>query len=75
MECDNLFQTDGWSQTVILIKDNIKYKRRKDLEQEGISSIWIQVGVLGTKKIVTSFLSSITATMNKAHQRPTKPGD
>ena len=49
MEHDQLDITDGWSRTGILIKSNIKYKRRLDLEDSGLSTVWIQVGLHGSK--------------------------
>ena len=46
------FIMDGWLRTAILIKSDIKYKRRKDLETKGIASVWIQVGLPGMKQFL-----------------------
>ena len=43
LELDNLMKTDDKSRTGLLIRDNLIYKRRPDLESEGNSVIWIQV--------------------------------
>ena len=67
MEHDNLDMEDGWSRTAILIKDSIKYKRRKDLELKGISTVWIQVGIPGTK-------SFLVQSLYRQFQRPGKKG-
>ena len=56
MENDNLDSTDGWSRTSIIIKKSINYKRRKDLERKQISTVWIQVGLPGTKHFLIQAL-------------------
>ena len=56
LECDSLDIQDGWSRTAILIKDNIKYKRRLDLEGRGTSTVWIQVGLAGKKHYLVQAL-------------------
>ena len=43
LETDNLKLTDTRSRTGVLVKENLTYKRRKDLESNGNSTIWIQV--------------------------------
>ena len=56
MEHDGLDKTDGWARTAILIKDNIKYKRRRDLENKGISTVWIQIGFHRQKQFLLQAL-------------------
>ena len=56
MENDNLNITDGWSRTAILVKNSIKYKRQKDLEIKGIATVWLQVGIPGTKHFLLQAL-------------------
>ena len=56
LEYDNLRKIDGWARTIILIKNSIKYKRRKDLETNGTSTIWIQVGIPGSKHFLLQAL-------------------
>ena len=56
LEFDNLDKTDGWSRTGILVKNNIKYKRRRDLESEGTSTVWLQVGCTGRKHFLLQCL-------------------
>ena len=43
MEFDNLRSIDCGAWTGILIKENIVYKRRKDLESNGVSTVWLQI--------------------------------
>ena len=43
MEHDSLDKLDKCARTAILIHRNLKYKRRRDLEASGISSVWIQL--------------------------------
>ena len=49
LEIYNLQNTDKTSRTGILIHKDIKFKRRKYLERHGISSIWLEIGISGTK--------------------------
>ena len=56
MEHDNLDKTDGWSRSASLIKQNIKYKRRKYLETQGLATTWIQVGLAGSKNFLIQAL-------------------
>ena len=49
---DNLAITDQYSRTGILIHESINYKRRPDLECQGISTIWIQTSHPGRKPIL-----------------------
>ena len=67
LEFDNLDRTDNWSRAGVLIKKNIEYKRRKDLESEGIASVWIQIGCTGTKHILLQ-------TLYRQFRRQGKPG-
>ena len=60
LECDNLAQTDTCARSGVLIKEEIEYKRRKDLECEGLSTVWIQIKTREKKTIfVTNFLLPI----------------
>ena len=43
LEHDQQLKTNGTARTGILIKSNINYKRRKDLESDKISTVWVQV--------------------------------
>ena len=52
LEHDNLQKTDNTSQTGILIKNTVKYKRRKDLKTKGTAVVWIQVAQKGKKDIL-----------------------
>ena len=45
-------KTDNTSRTGILIKNTVRYKRRKDLETKGTSVVWIQVAHKGKKDIL-----------------------
>ena len=56
METDNLDIVDRESRTGILIKDNIHYKCRRDLETQGISTIWIQLQYPGRKAVLVQAL-------------------
>ena len=56
VEHDKLDKDDGWSRTAILIRQNIKYTRRKDLEDTGTSTVWIQVGIQGQKQFLIQAL-------------------
>ena len=49
LEHDKLDKCDGWARTGILIQNGIQYKRRPDLEEPGLSTVWLQVGVHGSK--------------------------
>ena len=49
LEIDNLACTDGKSRTGMLIHTKIHYRRRKDLETEGTSTLWIQLTYPGKK--------------------------
>ena len=43
LETDNLDMIDQMSRTGVLVHKNLHYKRRKDLEVMGISTVWIQL--------------------------------
>ena len=49
LEHDKLDKIVGWARTGILIQNGIQYKRRQDLEEPGLSTVWLQVGVHGSK--------------------------
>ena len=49
LEYDNLDKNDGWSRSGILVKNGMNYKRRRDLETAGTSTIWLQIGCAGSK--------------------------
>ena len=44
LEHDGLDKVDGFSRTGILIQNGINYKRRKDLEDHELATVWIQYG-------------------------------
>ena len=67
LESDKLDKLDGWSQTSILVKKSINYKRRSDLECKGISSVWLQVGQHGSKQFLLQGLY-------RQFQRPGRDG-
>ena len=52
LEVDNLEITDHRSRTGILIHRDIQYKRRRDLETPGTSTIWIQLNQPGRKSLL-----------------------
>ena len=52
LETDNLDVVDETARTGILINNQIHYKRRKDLESPGISSVWIQLSHPGRKPVL-----------------------
>ena len=56
LETDNLDIIDEMSRTGILIHKDIKYKRRKDLETMGISSVWIELSHPGRKPLLVQAL-------------------
>ena len=43
IEANTLCRGNKVARTIVLIKDTLAYKRRKDLENDYISSVWIQV--------------------------------
>ena len=56
IEHDGLDKMDGWARTAIFVKNTVKYKRRKDLESKGLSTVWLQVGLPGTKHFLVQGL-------------------
>ena len=52
LEHDNLNITDIKSRTGILLHRDIQYSRRKDLETNGTSTIWIQLKFPGKKSVL-----------------------
>ena len=51
-EFDQLHNTHGTARTGILIKENIIYKRRKDLESPKLSTVWIQLNFGNKNKLL-----------------------
>ena len=49
LETDNLEITDKFARTGVLIHPDIKYKRRRDLESPGTSTLWLQLSYPGRK--------------------------
>ena len=49
---DDLGITDQQARTGILIEKSMRYKRRKDLENHGTSTIWIQINKQGAKPLL-----------------------
>ena len=56
LETDNLDVIDKTSRTGILIHHNIHYKRRRDLEEPGLSTIWIKLSFPGRKPVLVQGL-------------------
>ena len=56
LETDNLDVVDEIARTGILIHNQLHYKRRKDLESPGISSVWIQLCHPGRKPVLIQAL-------------------
>ena len=52
MEADNLDTVDQMARTGILIHHNIHYKRRRDLESTGTSTVWLQLSYPGKKPVL-----------------------
>ena len=52
IEYNNLIFNNDIARTVLLIKNNISYKRRYDLENNYISSVWVQVNISKSKYIL-----------------------
>ena len=67
LEFDDLCKTDDWSRTGVLIKKNIKYKRRRDLETKNTSTVWLQIGHHGSKQFLYQ-------SVYRQFQRPGIPG-
>ena len=53
---DNLSITDSYSRTGMLVHNSIQFKRRPDLEGQGISTIWVQLTQPGRKPILIQAL-------------------
>ena len=45
IEYNKLTQNNDTARTILLVDNNISYKRRYDVENDFISSIWIQVNI------------------------------
>ena len=52
LEYDNLRVTDDRSRTGILVHNDVKYHRRRDLETKGLATVWIQVSQPGSKPLL-----------------------
>ena len=52
MEQDNLDLVDKMSRTVVLVHKKMHYKRRKDLETFGNSTVWLQFSYPGRKSLL-----------------------
>ena len=49
LETDNLDILDQMSRTGVFIHRDLHYKRRRDLESQGTSTVWLQITQPGTK--------------------------
>ena len=67
LEVDNLNVTDQTSRTGVLIHKNLHYKRRRDLERPGLSTVWIQLRYPGRKPV---FIQALY----RQHQRLDREG-
>ena len=56
METDSLDITDQTSRTGMLVHNNVHYRRRRDLESIGTSTIWIQLCYPGRKPVLLQAL-------------------
>ena len=74
LEYDDLDKTDGWSRTGVLIRKNIKYKRRRDLETKGTSTVLVTSWFPWFQTIfIPVSISPIPAPWNKWLKKPPKP--
>ena len=55
IEANTLSRGNSIARTIVLIKNDIAYKRRYDLENEYISSVWVQIII---SKKVSTFIAS-----------------
>ena len=69
LETDNLEIYDKKSRTGILIKNNIHYKRRIDLETPGTSTLWIQLSHPGKKPILIQGIYRQFQRLGKDHTK------
>ena len=67
LETDNLDKVDQTARTGILISKHLHYKRRRDLEYPGLSTVWIQLKYPGRKPVLIQGLY-------RQHQRLGKEG-
>ena len=56
LEVDNLEITDKRARTGILIQRDLQYRRRRDLETQGTSTVWIQLNQPGRKALLIQAL-------------------
>ena len=61
LETDNLDILDGNSRTGLLIHTDIHYTRRRDLESQGTSTVWIKLAYPGRKPM--SYFKDCTANL------------
>ena len=52
LENDDLDLVDDMSRTGILIHKSLQYKRRRDLESMGTSTVWVQFSYPGRKSLL-----------------------
>ena len=52
MEMDNLDVVDTMSRTGVLVHKNLHYKRHRDLESTGTSTIWLEFNYAGRKPLL-----------------------
>ena len=52
LESDNLDKTDNTSRTGILMDRQLHYKRRRDLESPGLSTVWVQLSYPGRHPVL-----------------------
>ena len=50
-EMDGLFQQNGRSRAALLISENLRYTRRKDLEVPEVAHVWVTINLNGNKKV------------------------
>ena len=55
IEANTLIRGNSLARTIVLIRNDIAYKRRYDLENELISSVWVQIII---NKKVSMFVAS-----------------
>ena len=72
-EYDNLAKTDQRARTGLLIHQGFQYKRRRDLEEKGISTLWVQISQPGKKSfLVQSVYRQLQRLRRPGSHTPTK---
>ena len=56
LELDNLLETKGIARAIMYIKNDIKYRRLKDIESKIEPIIWVEIQQMGKKTKNTKFL-------------------